>query len=90
MDAGADFVITQLFFEAKTFIKFFHDCRRVGIHVPIIPGVLPIQVCVCGGGGVCVCVCVGVCVCVCVGWGVCVGVWGCVCVGGCGCGGVCV
>jgi methylenetetrahydrofolate reductase (NADPH) len=43
VDAGADFIITQLFFESSTFIKFYHDCRRIGITVPIIPGILPIQ-----------------------------------------------
>ncbi|CAI8035612.1 Methylenetetrahydrofolate reductase [Geodia barretti] len=43
VDAGADFIITQLFFEASTFIKFYHDCRRIGITVPIMPGILPIQ-----------------------------------------------
>ena len=45
VDAGADFIITQLFFEAKTFLKFVEDCREIGIDVPIIPGVMPIQVC---------------------------------------------
>ena len=44
VDAGADFIITQLFFEAKTFFKFAKDCRALGITVPIIPGVMPIQV----------------------------------------------
>ena len=44
VDAGADFVITQLFFKAETFIQFFHDCRKIGITCPIIPGILPIQV----------------------------------------------
>ena len=44
VDAGADFIITQLFFEAKTFLKFYQDCRKIGITVPIIPGILPIQV----------------------------------------------
>ncbi|CAB3991290.1 methylenetetrahydrofolate reductase-like isoform X1, partial [Paramuricea clavata] len=43
VDAGADFVITQLFFETKTFLKFVDDCREIGIDVPIIPGVMPIQ-----------------------------------------------
>ncbi|XP_074654061.1 methylenetetrahydrofolate reductase (NADPH)-like [Tubulanus polymorphus] len=42
-DAGADFIITQLFFETKTFIKFVDVCRKAGITCPIIPGVLPIQ-----------------------------------------------
>lgn len=43
VDAGADFIITQLFFEAKTFIKFVKDCRDLGITIPIIPGIMPIQ-----------------------------------------------
>merc|ERR1719242_524883 len=42
-DAGADFVITQLFFKASTFKKFYDDCRAVGITCPIIPGIMPIQ-----------------------------------------------
>lgn len=42
-DAGADFIITQLFFKAETFVRFFNDCRRIGIEVPIIPGILVIQ-----------------------------------------------
>ncbi len=42
-DAGADFIITQLFFKAETFVKFYNDCRRIGINVPIIPGILVIQ-----------------------------------------------
>ena len=44
VDAGADFIITQLFFEAETFLKFHADCRQIGITVPIIAGVMPIQV----------------------------------------------
>lgn len=43
VDAGADFVITQLFFESRLFIQFVADCRAIGIMVPIIPGVMPIQ-----------------------------------------------
>lgn len=43
VDAGADFIITQLFFENKTFFKFLKDCRAAGITVPIIPGIMPIQ-----------------------------------------------
>ncbi|CAL1538142.1 unnamed protein product, partial [Lymnaea stagnalis] len=42
-DAGADFIITQLFFKAETFLKYIKDCRKIGINVPIIPGILPIQ-----------------------------------------------
>ncbi|XP_065061525.1 methylenetetrahydrofolate reductase (NADPH)-like isoform X2 [Rhopilema esculentum] len=43
IDAGADFVITQLFFESKDFLKFVKDCKKIGIKVPIIPGIMPIQ-----------------------------------------------
>ncbi len=43
VDAGADFIITQLFFKASTFKKFVDDSRAVGITVPILPGVMPIQ-----------------------------------------------
>eukprot|EP00123_Amoebidium_parasiticum_P016078 comp23279_c0_seq1/m.38127 comp23279_c0_seq1/g.38127 ORF comp23279_c0_seq1/g.38127 comp23279_c0_seq1/m.38127 type:complete len:617 (-) comp23279_c0_seq1:584-2434(-) len=43
VDAGADFIITQLFFENKTFLDFVADCRRAGITCPIVPGILPIQ-----------------------------------------------
>lgn len=44
VDAGADFIITQLFFKPETFFQFLRDCREIGITCPIIPGVLPIQV----------------------------------------------
>jgi len=44
VDAGADFIITQLFFDIETFYKFYDDCRKIGITVPIIPGIFPIQV----------------------------------------------
>merc|ERR1719244_920260 len=43
VDAGADFIITQLFFEPSTFKRFVDDCRAIGITCPIIPGVMPIQ-----------------------------------------------
>ncbi|XP_076325548.1 methylenetetrahydrofolate reductase (NADPH) isoform X2 [Tachypleus tridentatus] len=43
VDAGADFIITQMFFNAQTFISFVCNCRQIGIDVPIIPGILPIQ-----------------------------------------------
>lgn len=42
--AGADFVITQLFFEADTFFRFVEACRGLGITCPILPGIFPIQV----------------------------------------------
>lgn len=43
VDAGADFVLTQLFFKSETFARFAKDCKEIGINVPIIPGIMPIQ-----------------------------------------------
>ncbi|CAJ0573129.1 unnamed protein product, partial [Mesorhabditis spiculigera] len=43
VDAGAQFIITQLFFEAESFEKFVRDCREIGIQCPIIPGIMPIM-----------------------------------------------
>ncbi|KRZ04391.1 putative methylenetetrahydrofolate reductase, partial [Trichinella zimbabwensis] len=43
VDAGADFIITQLFFNEMHYFQFVSDCRKIGIVVPIIPGILPIQ-----------------------------------------------
>ncbi|MCL1985901.1 MAG: methylenetetrahydrofolate reductase [Betaproteobacteria bacterium] len=41
--AGADFVITQLFFDVREYEDFVRYLRAKGITVPVIPGVLPIQ-----------------------------------------------
>lgn len=43
MDAGADFIITQFFYDVQVFFDYVKRCRRAGIHAPIIPGVMPIQ-----------------------------------------------
>ncbi|KAL1925667.1 uncharacterized protein VTP21DRAFT_550 [Calcarisporiella thermophila] len=43
VDAGADFIITQLFFDTDIFLEFVDRCRAIGITCPIIPGILPIQ-----------------------------------------------
>ena len=43
VEAGADLIITQMFFDVETFFEFVKDCCRYGIDVPIIPGILPIQ-----------------------------------------------
>lgn len=37
VDAGADFILTQFFYDADLFIKYVSDCRSAGINVPIIP-----------------------------------------------------
>eukprot|EP01063_Lacrimia_lanifica_P009486 TRINITY_DN16494_c0_g1_i1.p1 TRINITY_DN16494_c0_g1~~TRINITY_DN16494_c0_g1_i1.p1 ORF type:complete len:624 (+),score=252.16 TRINITY_DN16494_c0_g1_i1:65-1936(+) len=43
VDKGADFVISQLFYDVDVFIRFVQDCRKVGIKCPIIPGIMPIN-----------------------------------------------
>ncbi|WP_146391451.1 methylenetetrahydrofolate reductase [NAD(P)H] [Allorhodopirellula solitaria] len=42
VDAGADIVITQLFYDNADFYRFRDDCVRAGITVPIVPGILPV------------------------------------------------
>lgn len=42
VDAGADFIITQLFFDNRDFYDFRDRCRLAGISVPIIAGIMPI------------------------------------------------
>lgn len=42
-DAGADFFVSQLFFDNYAFLKFYEDAFKVGITKPIEPGVMPIM-----------------------------------------------
>nr|CAG8545434.1 5695_t:CDS:10 [Entrophospora candida] len=43
VDAGADFIISQLFYDVDLFINWEKNCRKIGISVPIIPCIMPIQ-----------------------------------------------
>ena len=42
MDAGAEYIMTQMFFDNKKYFEYVDACRSIGITVPIIPGLKPI------------------------------------------------
>ncbi len=56
VEAGAEILLSQLFFDNRHFYKFSADCRNAGINVPITPGIMPVtnaaqiqrMICMCG------------------------------------------
>ena len=43
VDAGADFILTQFFYDSQVFIDYMKVCKKEGIHCPILPGIMPVQ-----------------------------------------------
>ncbi len=42
VDAGADVIVTQLFYDNADFFRFRDECEKMGIQVPVVPGILPV------------------------------------------------
>lgn len=42
VDAGADILLSQLFFDNENYFKFVEDCQIAGIEIPVTPGIMPV------------------------------------------------
>jgi len=42
IEAGANSAITQYFYNADAYLRFIDDCERLGVDIPIVPGIMPI------------------------------------------------
>ena len=45
VDAGADAAITQYFYNADAYYRYIDSCEKLGIDIPIVPGIMPIVTC---------------------------------------------
>lgn len=43
VQAGAEYVVTQMFYDNRHYFDFVKDCREAGITVPIVPGIKPLS-----------------------------------------------
>lgn len=43
VDAGATFIVTQMFYDVDIFLDWVKKCRAIGITIPIVPGIMPIH-----------------------------------------------
>lgn len=43
IDKGAEYIVTQMFFDNRKYFEFVDKCRDIGINVPIIPGIKPVS-----------------------------------------------
>lgn len=43
VEAGAEYVVTQMFYDNRRYFKFVKECREAGITVPIVPGIKPLS-----------------------------------------------
>jgi methylenetetrahydrofolate reductase (NADPH) len=43
VECGAEYIVTQMFFDNSKFFSFMEECRKIGIDVPIIPGLKPLS-----------------------------------------------